>query len=477
MVSAKPEQSSLTLRTMIASGLLAVVVGATFGVLLSSVAQLRQMEHRAQDSENVLVAANRLERLVVDMESGERGFLLTGSDEFLQPWTAARAAFPQQASTLEDLVAGNVEQHDRAVRITQAGSSYLTDYSEPLIAAAQQNRSTVNVLAATEEGKQLTDAMRTQFDQLIAAEDRLAIARQDKADDVAHRAIVAAAAGLTGSILLGALFTWYLNRRILRPVRRTAAMAGRLAAGDLQARVPGEGVGEIGVLQRSFNSMAAAVQQGQRDLARSRVRLVAAADRARQRIERDLHDGIQQRLVSLALQLRAGEVAVPPDQPEIRAQLGNAAKELTITLDELRELSRGIHPAILTEGGLAPALKALARRCPVPSEVTVDVPGRLTEPVEVCAYYVVSEALANTTKHAGASAVWIGARVSDGRLCVSVRDNGSGGAAPDRGSGLTGLVDRVEALDGTISVTSPVGVGTTLLVDLPLDSHDQLRPA
>ncbi|HET6988078.1 MAG TPA: histidine kinase, partial [Kribbella sp.] len=305
----------------------------------------------------------------------------------------------------------------------------------------------------------------------------LATARQDKADDVAHRAIVAAAAGLTGSILLGALFTWYLNRRILRPVRRTAAMAGRLAAGDLHARVPGEGVGEIAVLQRSFNSMAAAVEQGQRDLARSRVRLVAAADRARQRIERDLHDGIQQRLVSLALQLRAGEAAVPPEQPEVRAQLGNAAQELTIALDELRELSRGIHPAILTEGGLAPALKALARRCPVPSEVTVEVPGRLREPVEVCAYYVVSEALANTVKHAGASTVWIGARISDGHLCLSVRDNGSGGAAPDRGSGLTGLVDRVEALDGTISVTSPVGVGTTLLVDLPLDAHDQLSPA
>ncbi|HET6987583.1 MAG TPA: CHASE3 domain-containing protein, partial [Kribbella sp.] len=149
---------------MIASGLLAVIVGATFAVLLSSVAQLRQMEHRALQSEDVLVAANRLERMVVDLETGQRGFLLTGSDQFLQPWTAAAAAFPQQASTLENLVAGNAEQHARAESITQAGTSYLKDYSEPLIAAAQRNRSSVNVLAATGEGKLRTDAMRTQFD-------------------------------------------------------------------------------------------------------------------------------------------------------------------------------------------------------------------------------------------------------------------------------------------------------------------------
>jgi signal transduction histidine kinase len=471
MVSANREKPGLTLRTMIASGLLAVIIGATFAVLLSSVAELQEMEHRAQDSEDVLVAANRLERLVVDMETGQRGYLLTGSDQFLQPWIAARAAFPQQAAGLENLVAGNPEQYTRAVRLTEAGSSYLKDYSEPLIAAAQRNRSAVDVLAATQEGKQRTDAMRTQFDQLITAEDQLATARQDRADAVAHRAIVAAAAGLTGSVVLVALFTWYLNRRILRPVRRTAAMAGRLAGGDLTARVSAEGVGEIGVLQRSFNSMATAVEQGRRELAGSRVRLVAAADRARQRIERDLHDGTQQRLVSLALQLRAGEAAAPP---EVRPQLHNAADELTIALDELRELSRGIHPAILTEGGLGPALKSLARRCPVPSEVNVDVPGRLTAPVEVCAYYVVSEALANTVKHAGASAVWIDARVSEGRVRLSVRDDGCGGAAPDRGSGLAGLADRVEALAGTISVTSPVGTGTTVQVDLPIEPQDEL---
>jgi signal transduction histidine kinase len=462
---------------MIASGLLAVIIGATFAVLLSSVADLRAMEHRAQQSEDVLVAANRLERLVVDLETGQRGYLLTGSEEALRPWLQARAAFPGQATALENLVADNAEQQARAERLDQAGTSYLKDYSEPLIAAAQRDRTSVNVVAATQEDSRRVDAMRTQFDQLLAAEGQRAIARQDTANDVAHRAILAAAAGLTGSVLLVALFTWYLNSRILRPVRRTAAMAGRLAAGDLATRVPDHGVGEIGVLQRSFNTMAAAVEQGRRELAGSRVRIVAAADRARRKIERDLHDGTQQRLVSLALQLRAGEAAVPADEPEVRAQLAQAAAELTTALDELRELSRGIHPAILTEGGVGPALKSLGRRSPVPAKVIVDVPDRLPEPVEVCAYYVVSEALANTAKHASASAVWIDARVSESRLHLSVRDDGRGGAALDRGSGLTGLADRVEALNGTISVSSPVGAGTTVLVDLPVEPHDHLRPA
>jgi signal transduction histidine kinase len=372
---------------------------------------------------------------------------------------------------LEDLVAASPEQHARAERLAQAGTSYLKDYSEPLIVAAQRDRTSVNVLAATEEDQRRVGAMRTQFDQLLAAESRLAAERQDSVDGVARRAIIAAAAGLTGSVLLVAVFTWYLNSRILRPVRRTAAMAGRLAAGDLSARVAGRGVGETGVLQRSFNTMAAAVEQGQRELAGSRVRIVAAADRARQKIERDLHDGTQQRLVALALQLRAGEAAVPAEHPEVRAQLADAARELTTALDELRELSRGIHPAILTEGGLGPALKALARRSTVPAEVAVEVPDRLPEPVEVCGYYVVSEALANTAKHADAVTVWIDARVSDGRLRLSVRDDGHGGAAADRGSGLTGLADRVEALNGSISVVSPVGAGTTLLVDLPVQPH------
>jgi signal transduction histidine kinase len=148
-------------------------------------------------------------------------------------------------------------------------------------------------------------------------------------------------------------------------------------------------------------------------------------------------------------------------------QLARLADGLVGATNELRELSRGIHPAILSEGGLPPALKTLARRSVVPVELDVDVPARLPEQVEVAAYYVVSEALTNAAKHAQASTAYVDVQARDGLLHLSVRDDGVGGAAPGRGSGLIGLTDRVEALGGTISISSPSGQGTTLLVYLP----------
>jgi signal transduction histidine kinase len=218
--------------------------------------------------------------------------------------------------------------------------------------------------------------------------------------------------------------------------------------------------------------MASSLEQSREELAASRVRIVAAADQARRRIERDLHDGTQQRLVSLVLNLRAAEAGVPPERAELRAQLDRVANGLAGALEELRELSRGIHPAILSEGGLGPALKALARRSAVPVELEVDVRVRLPEPVEVAAYYVVSEALANAAKYADASVAYVEAQARDGALHLSVRDDGVGGATAGRGSGLIGLADRVEALGGSIRVDSPAGQGTSLQVDLPID-----RPA
>jgi signal transduction histidine kinase len=310
---------------------------------------------------------------------------------------------------------------------------------------------------------------RTELDQFVTTERGLAAERQERSDIVAGRAIMAAATGLAGSILLIVLFAGYLTRAIVKPIRAVAAMAGRLAGGDLSVRVPERGIAEIGVLERSFNTMAESLQQGRRELAASRTRIVAAGDLARRRIERDLHDGIQQRLVSLVLDLRSTEAAVPPRLPELRAQIAGVADNLTGSLEELRELSRGIHPAILSDGGLSPAIKALARRSAVPVELDLDVERRLPEPIEVAAYYVVSEALANTTKHARASIAHVELRADDGRLQISVSDDGVGGASNSDGSGLVGLTDRVEALGGTILVDSPPGQGTRLEVDLPID--------
>jgi signal transduction histidine kinase len=203
----------------------------------------------------------------------------------------------------------------------------------------------------------------------------------------------------------------------------------------------------------------------------SRARIVATADATRRRIERDLHDGAQQRLVSLALEVRAAEASVPPELGELRAELSRIAVGHACVLEELREIAQGIHPAILADGGLGPALRTVARRSPIPVELDLQAPTRLPEHVEVAAYYVVSEALANVAKHACASGVHVAVEAREGSLRVAVRDDGLGGADPALGSGLLGLKDRAEAIGGRISLESPPGAGTSLLVELPVDGH------
>jgi signal transduction histidine kinase len=627
----------LTRRMVVASGLLAVIVGAAFAVLLVSVADLRATGERARHSEQVLAAANQLERLVIDLETGLRGFVIAGQERFLAPWQAARAVLPQQARTLEVLVAGDPAQQARAQRITQAATAYLRDYSEPLVNVVRRDPAAARTVVATQEGTRRVDAIRVEFDQLTATERDLAATREDRSAAAARQAIVAAAGGLAGSVLLILMFAGYLTRAIVRPVRRAAAMAVRLAGGDLGARMPQTGVAEIGALEGSFNTMAGSLaasrdqlsrlaneqaalrrvatlvarrvpparvftavaeevgrllgtdgagivryepdgtvavvagwsRDGERlpagtrypiegyslsaevartgrparidsyrdaagplaaevrrlgirssvgcpitvegrlwgvtsvtskrpeplpaateahiadftelvataianadsraELAASRVRIVTAADQARRRIQRDLHDGVQQRLVSLGLNLRAVRTAVPAAPPELGTQLAQIAEGLGEALSELQELSRGIHPAILSEGGLGAALKVLARRSALPVALGVDLQQPLPAPVEVAAYYVVAEALTNAAKHAHASVAHVDVQTGDGRLHLSVADDGVGGADPARGSGLVGLTDRVQALGGTITVHSPVGEGTTLLIDLPID--------
>jgi signal transduction histidine kinase len=205
------------------------------------------------------------------------------------------------------------------------------------------------------------------------------------------------------------------------------------------------------------------------ELAASRARIVVAADRARRRIEHDLHEGVQQRVVSLWLDLRATQATMPAQPPEMQTRLARLADGLEDALGELQELSRGIYPAALSEGGLGPALMALARRSTLPVDLDVDLQQRLPEPIEVAAYHVVAEALSNAAKHASASIVRVGIQPRGDRLRMSVRDDGVGGADPSRGWGLMGLSDRVQALGGTMTVHSPARAGTVLQVDLPID--------
>jgi signal transduction histidine kinase len=203
-------------------------------------------------------------------------------------------------------------------------------------------------------------------------------------------------------------------------------------------------------------------------LTASRARIVSTADSARRHIERDLHDGTQQRLVAISLTLRLAQATVPPGLTELQDQLGRIADELTGAIEELREIARGIHPAILSEGGLGPALRTLARRAAIPVELDLRTTARAADPIEVAAYYVVSEALTNATKYARASCARVAIDQRDGRLDLSIRDDGVGGADPAGGSGLIGLRDRVQALGGSIEVDSPPGAGTAIVVELPL---------
>jgi signal transduction histidine kinase len=623
---------------VVASSLLALVVGAAFGVLILTITDLRDTARDSRHSQEVVVAANRLERLVVDLETGKRGFIITDEERFLGPWAAARKAFPDASRELNRLAAVPA-QDSRARQITEAVASYIRDYSVPLVAAARRGDTSVRSVAATEEGKRLVDAIRAQFDRFLAAERSLGATREERSDSATHRAIIGAVTGLAGSIILIVVYAGYLTRAIVRPVRRAAVMAGQLAGGDLTTRMPETGAGEIRALEHSFNEMGSSLEQSQDELrelageqaalrrvatlvarraspadifsavaeelarlldaditkvlryepdgdatvvggwskpgihiplgtrltvegegvarsvfqtgqpgwtdhfegppgsvgacfrevgvrsgvgspilvegrlwgmaiaassqsgpppagsearmadftelvataianadsraqlAASRARIVASSDETRRRLERDLHDGTQQRLVSLALMLRAAQETAPPELNELQARLSQIAQGLAGVLEELQEFSRGIHPAILSEGGLGPALKTLARRSAVPVELDVHAERRLPPQVEVAAYYVVSEALTNAAKHANASVAHVDVDAFDGFLQLSIRDDGAGGADPSRGSGLIGLTDRVEALGGSIEVVSPPGEGTSLLVTLPVETR------
>jgi signal transduction histidine kinase len=203
------------------------------------------------------------------------------------------------------------------------------------------------------------------------------------------------------------------------------------------------------------------------DLKSSRQRLVSAQAEERRRLERNIHDGAQQRLLSVAVTLGLTRDRVTAD-PALRDELDRVGEELRVTLNELRELARGMYPAILTEAGLGPALESLAQRSSVPARVASVPDGRLPAPVEATAYFVVSEALANVAKHAQASSVIVASWVLGGRLVVEVADDGVGGADAGRGSGLTGLTDRLAALDGTLHVESPTGHGTRVVAEIPV---------
>lgn len=210
----------------------------------------------------------------------------------------------------------------------------------------------------------------------------------------------------------------------------------------------------------------AVIAPGDAEVIRSRARLVDAFEAERRRIERDLHDGAQQRLVSLSMRLGLARLDLPPGSPA-ETQVADAHEEAKRALAELRELIRGIHPQVLTDRGLGAAVEDVAGRSPIPVDVDVSLPGRLPPPIEAAAYYVVSEAMTNIARHSGARHGLVYGRLRDGALVVEVRDDGVGGADPAGGSGLAGLADRVAVTDGVMTLSSPPGGPTSLRVEIP----------
>jgi len=209
----------------------------------------------------------------------------------------------------------------------------------------------------------------------------------------------------------------------------------------------------------------------------SRARIVAAADAARRRLERDLHDGAQQRLVALALNLRLARDRLDGDPEEAAELLENSQIELEQATAELRELARGLHPPVLTDRGLGPALRSLADRTPIDVEVAVEIEDRLPTPLETAAYFMVAETLTNVVKHAEANRVQVSVVLREGRCIIEVADDGAGGAAANSGSGLSGLRDRFEALDGRLEVHSVRGSGTVVRATIPCPPTQHWAPA
>ncbi|TML82965.1 MAG: GAF domain-containing protein [Actinobacteria bacterium] len=258
------------------------------------------------------------------------------------------------------------------------------------------------------------------------------------------------------------------------PVQLRERVWGLLGVYSMHRRLPPETEARLADFAALVASALANVQAWS-ELEASRVRIISAADEARRRVERDLHDGAQQRILTVALKAQMLAESQAAQTAGLDAELLSLGVELDGVLEELRTLASGLHPAALSHGGLAPALRTLARRSLVPVVLDVRLPGGVAESVEVAAYYVVAETLTNTTKHAEASRIDVTVELRDGRLWVCVRDDGVGGADPARGSGLEGLKDRIEAFGGTMTLDSPSGGGTTLVAQLPLPEHPALE--
>ncbi len=640
-------RGGLTRRSVLASCLVALLAMGTYALLFTVIFDLRSATKVSAHSGAVLASSNRLERLVTDLESGVRGFIITNDGDSLRQWEAARGELPDESASLERLAAGSgADQEQRARRIVQDSEAYIREYSAPLVADIRANPRSQRSVTTIEEGERRLTLIRAQFDRFQQIQRGISSSFQERADRDARRATIIATSGAAGALFLIFSFSGYLTRKILRPVRRASRMAWAITAGDLSVRIPETSRDEMGSLEHVFNTMASTLATSQEELRRvvseqgalrrvatliarsvspieifstvagelgrfegahhtmiirfapgntalsvghwsapmfphlkppfdghwpiekgtcaeavrgsgkparvthdastskigiwtrqhgmhqvigaplivdgnlwgmatilsydtvplaadtetrmleymellataianaeyrsklldSHTRIVAASDAVRRRIECDLRDVTQQRLVSLQHRVRTAISGVPPDQVRLGEQLTRTAQGLSTVQADLQEITRGLHPVALSQSGLRPALKALTQRSRVPVELDIRLDQRLKGHIEVAIYYTVSEALTNVVKYAHATKVRVDLAIEDHSLRLSIRDNGLGGADPALGSGLAGLKDRIEALGGELDMTSPAGRGTSLLITIPIETAQPPHP-
>ncbi|MGP4011417.1 CHASE3 domain-containing protein [Streptomyces sp. 4N124] len=450
----------LTSLTVAAGGLLASLICVAFAVLLWAIADANNSVSARRASRTALVEAGNMKQLLLDLEAGQSSFVITERETFLQPWRAARAAYPTTARRFTES-ATSQDQRRTAEQITRDFQSFVKDYSVPLVEMVRRGDPAASGLEVMTEGKGRVDALRAEFDEYITDERAQLAERTDAAGANSHQAVVAATVGLAASTALVTVFTVLQHRAVVRPVRGAAAAAEQLAGGDLGVRVPPSRVAEIGALGTAFNSMAASLQD-------SRRRIMESTEAVHRRTARDLHDGAQQRLVSLMIGLRLARELVPETETAATDLLDQSIDNAQTAINELRELASGIYPLVLTVKGLVAAVQDLASRCPVPTVVESTDERRISSTVESNAYFVVAEAVTNAVKHAQASRIDVSVEFAD-TLRIKVADDGVGGvdeASP--GSGMTGLTDRVAAFDGKLAIESPPGGGTTILIQIPI---------
>ncbi|HZD79029.1 MAG TPA: CHASE3 domain-containing protein, partial [Actinomycetota bacterium] len=365
----------LTRRMAVASALLAGVIVAAFTMLFLAVVNFTDSTDESRHTRQELVVADQLDKLILDLETGLRGYVITGEERFLAPWNDARAAFPRQAAELERLVAGDPGQVTHARELVRMGESYIQDYGVPVIQAVRRGDPSAHSVAVTEDGKRRMDALRAEFDRFAVIGRADLNQREASAGEAGRRAVIGAEVGVGSSILLILLFTGYLTRVIVRPIRAAAFMANRLATGDLSTRIPERGVGEIGTLERSFNFMADSLEQDRGELSRlaeeqGALRRVATLV-ARAVPPADVFSAVTREVAAL---LGADTAYLARYQPNGTvtvvarwsgegtgaAGLGSTAENHAVT-DRVRETRRSArldHPAEVELGGSAPVTGA-----------------------------------------------------------------------------------------------------------------------